>query len=145
MLSKKVRLPRLVIFVISAALSALALGCSGESDTPTPGVGSEASAAVLSSAALEGETLFNRSCLACHGVKASGTQTGPPLVHEIYLPGHHPDIAFRNAVKNGVIAHHWEFGHMPPQPGVSEEDVERIICYVRELQVAGGIYVGDAC
>ena len=34
---------------------------------------------------------------------------------------------------------------MPPQPGVSEDDVEKIICYIRELQVAGGIYEGDAC
>ena len=80
----------------------------------------------------------------CHGANAEGTQAGPPLVHRLYIPGHHPDISFRNAVKNGVISHHWEFGHMPPQPGVSDEDIEKIICYVRELQIAGGIYEGEA-
>ena len=80
----------------------------------------------------------------CHGAGAAGTQAGPPLVHRIYYPGHHPDISFRNAVKNGVISHHWEFGHMPPQPGVSDDEIEKIICYVRELQIAGGIYEGEA-
>ena len=111
------------------------MACSGES--PAPGQ--------QPSVAQEGEALFNKTCAVCHGAEGTGTQAGPPLVHPIYEPGHHPDISFRNAVKNGVPSHHWEFGHMPPQPSVPDEDVEKIICYIRELQVAGGIYEGDAC
>ncbi len=32
---------------------------------------------------------------------------------------------------------------MPPVAGVSSEDVEKIICYVREVQRANGIFEGD--
>jgi hypothetical protein len=43
------------------------------------------------------------------------------------------------AVKNGVRAHHWRFGDMPPVEGVSDEDATKIVAYVRELQRANGI------
>ena len=118
----------------------LVAACSGGTATDS-GSGTSGQ----SSLAQEGEPLFNQTCSVCHGAGAVGTQAGPPLVHAIYQPGHHPDISFRNAVKNGVVSHHWESGHMPPQTGVSEEDIEKIICYVRELQVAGGIYEGETC
>ena len=122
-------------WMAAMAILLLAAACSGGSE-------SESNQAGVSQ---EGEALFNRTCAVCHGAEGAGTQAGPPLVHPIYQPGHHPDISFRNAVKNGVISHHWEFGHMPPQPGVSDEDIEKIICYVRELQIAGGIYEGETC
>jgi hypothetical protein len=70
---------------------------------------------------------------------------GPPLVHAIYNPNHHPDFAFHNAVNNGVPQHHWAFGDMEPRPGLSGGDVNDIICYVRQLQVDEGIYEGEAC
>ena len=124
-----------LVAVVAASLMVAA--CSGETAT-----GGE-SASGASSVSQQGEALFNRTCSVCHGAGATGTQAGPPLVHELYHPGHHPDISFRNAVKDGVISHHWEFGHMPAQPGVSDEDIENIICYVRELQIAGGIYEGE--
>ena len=86
-----------------------------------------------------GETAFNRTCAACHGARAMGTQQGPPLVHIIYQPSHHADEAFRRAVSLGSVAHHWNFGDMPAQPGVSAEEVETIIRYVRWLQSRAGI------
>ena len=129
-------------FMAALVLLLLMVACDGESDTVAP-AGEEARSG-QSSASREGKALFNRTCSVCHGAAAVGTQAGPPLVDAIYRPGHHPDISFRNAVKNGVISHHWNFGHMPAQPGVSDEDIEKIICYVRELQIAGGIYEGDA-
>ena len=135
MLNRKLRLGFLGILMGAVAVLALSTACSGGGET-----GSN-----QASTSKEGETLFNRSCSVCHGAGATGTQAGPPLVDAIYRPGHHPDVSFRNAVKNGVISHHWNFGHMPPQPGVSDEDIEKIICYVRELQIAGGIYEGEAC
>ena len=92
-----------------------------------------------------GKTLFNANCAVCHGERAAGTESGPPLVHRVYEPGHHPDFAFHNAVQKGVPSHHWQFGDMPPVANLSEEDVSHIICYVRELQRAEGIFVRDAC
>lgn len=87
---------------------------------------------------------FNANCALCHGVNAAGTTQGPTLIHRVYEPNHHQDFAFRNAVRNGVPAHHWHFGDMPPLPGVSDEEVDAIICYVRELQREGGIIRSDA-
>ena len=86
-----------------------------------------------------GEHLFAANCSACHGAAADGTNNGPPLVHRLYEPGHHADFAFYRAVSNGVIAHHWNFGDMPPVSGLSEDEVAQIISYVRDLQREGGI------
>ena len=85
----------------------------------------------LSDTALAGESLFNAKCSLCHGANAAGTNQGPPLVDRVYEPGHHPDVSIRVAVRQGVRQHHWQFGNMPPVPSVSEDDVEKIICYVR--------------
>lgn len=87
-----------------------------------------------------GAGLFAGKCALCHGLDARGTAAkGPPLVHKIYEPAHHADEAFRRAVREGVRAHHWEFGDMPPVDGLSDEDLDRIIVYVRALQAAAGI------
>ncbi len=63
----------------------------------------------------------------------------PPLVHRIYAPRHHADFAFHLAVQNGVRAHHWGFGDMPPIPGLSRSEVSHIIDYIRALQRANGL------
>lgn len=94
----------------------------------------------LSELARRGERAFAANCAACHGENAAGgTGKGPPLVHDIYNPGHHADIAFASAVRFGVRQHHWSFGNMPPRPEVSDADLLAIIAYVRELQRANGI------
>jgi len=94
----------------------------------------------LSEPALAGEDLFNRSCAACHGKNAAGQDgIAPPLVHKIYEPDHHGDAAFYLAARNGVRAHHWSFGNMPPVEGVTDTELEKIVFYVRELQRANGI------
>ena len=87
----------------------------------------------------QGEQLFNANCATCHGAGALGTESGPTLIHPYYVPGHHNDDAIRRAVRNGVPSHHWFFGDMPPIVGVSDEELEQIILYVREQQRAGGI------
>lgn len=86
-----------------------------------------------------GEVKFNANCARCHGERASGTEKGPPLVHKIYEPNHHGDAAFLRAVANGVRAHHWKFGDMPRIEGVTPEEVQEIIGYVRWLQRQAGI------
>ncbi|EFL90932.1 cytochrome c [Ahrensia sp. R2A130] len=95
---------------------------------------------VLSGLAASGEKLFTTNCAACHGTNAAGNDgAGPPLVHIIYEPSHHGDMAFQLAVKNGVRQHHWPYGNMPPIAGVSEADTAAITAYVRTLQRANGI------
>ncbi len=88
----------------------------------------------------EGERLYNATCAACHGEAALGTEQGPPLVHIVYEPNHHADAAFLLAVQRGVRAHHWRFGDMPPQPGVTLEEAQTITDYVRWLQREAGVY-----
>jgi mono/diheme cytochrome c family protein len=95
----------------------------------------------LSSLAQIGERAFNAKCAACHGTNAAGREgKGPPLVHKIYEPSHHSDMAFVMAAKNGVRSHHWRFGNMPPVDGVTDADVKAITAYVRALQKENGIF-----
>ncbi|UWQ63167.1 cytochrome c [Leisingera caerulea] len=94
----------------------------------------------LSDTAKIGKRAFDAVCAECHGDNAAGRNgMGPPLVHKIYEPSHHGDAAFLLAVRNGVSAHHWKFGNMPAQQGLTDADVKGITRYVRELQQANGI------
>lgn len=95
----------------------------------------------LSPAAREGQAVFDRSCASCHGRNAAGQDgIAPPLVHKIYEPNHHGDMSFHLAAANGVRAHHWPFGDMPPVDGVTKPELDKIVLYVRELQRANGIF-----
>ena len=146
-----------LLFLLVSSLPVFLAGCGGQQPgeveapepvvstpvPPTPAGPVSTTQAALSEMALEGEGLFNASCSACHGVGATGTGLGPPLMHRIYHPGHHPDFSIRNAVAQGVVQHHWTFGDMAPIPGVESDDVEKIICYIREKQRAEGIFEGD--
>ena len=133
--------------IIRAAVSAVAVlvlvGCGPESASPDaaawPSEGAKDSIA-LTDTARAGEELFNANCSACHGVSAAGTDQGPTLIDRIYHPNHHSDFSFLNAASRGVPQHHWGFGDMPPVPGVSPGDVQKIICYVRQVQRANGIF-----
>ncbi len=87
-----------------------------------------------------GEKIFEAKCAVCHGRNAAGQKgIAPPLVHQIYRPGHHADAAFLLAPRNGVRAHHWTFGNMPPVPGVTDGDLKMVVAYIRALQRANGI------
>ena len=134
-----------VLCAVVAALAVLAAAACGSEGDPQAGAQRPGDGAVyaLSDTGREGEGLFNANCSVCHGMNASGTSQGPTFIDRIYHPGHHPDASFRNAVSNGVTQHHWVFGNMPPVSGVSSEEVDKIICYVRELQRANGIFEGD--
>ena len=142
---------RFAVFSLAVALVLLmTIGCGGDSapehDAMEPGGGEQVSAvgSGLSVTARVGEKLFNANCSACHGAGAAGTSLGPPLMDRVYHPGHHPDFSIRNAVSQGVRQHHWTFGDMAPVAGVSSDEVEKIICYVREMQRAEGLFEGDA-
>ncbi|HSF94718.1 MAG TPA: cytochrome c [Thermohalobaculum sp.] len=94
----------------------------------------------LSQAGARGQAAFDGYCASCHGTDAGGTNSGPPLVHKIYHPGHHADMAFVLAVRRGSRAHHWSFGDMPPVQRVTDAELADIISFVREVQQANGIF-----
>ncbi len=138
----------LIAFAL-AALLGLGFWWSGQGDEPDVAAGTErtgpamvdvAVPETLSANAEIGKMAFEAKCAECHGANAAGQDgVAPPLVHKIYEPSHHGDAAFLLAAKNGVRAHHWRFGNMPPVEGVTDGDVKMIVAYVRELQRANGI------
>lgn len=118
-------------------------------EDPTPGPVAEGAPMVevtvpaqLSAQARQGEGYFNVACASCHGADAAGQDgIAPPLVHRIYEPAHHGDMAFVMAARAGVQAHHWPFGNMPPvEQNLTDGEIGAIIAYVRELQRANGIF-----
>ncbi|HCH31980.1 MAG TPA: cytochrome C [Oceanospirillaceae bacterium] len=93
----------------------------------------------LSVIASKGQMVFNTNCAQCHGVDAAGGVGGPPLIHNIYNPGHHANEAFIRAVRNGVRQHHWQFGDMSSQPQVAFGDMVFLLKFIREVQQQNGI------
>ncbi len=143
-------LNRVLGYAMAVTLALMMMACGSESDPPgaTTESGADHSVlvtdAALSDTGRAGEEVFNANCSVCHGVGATGSERGPSLIHRIYHPGHHPDFSIRNAVSQGVKQHHWFFGNMAPVPGVSADEVEQIICYIRERQRSAGIFEGDS-
>jgi mono/diheme cytochrome c family protein len=82
----------------------------------------------------KGQKLYESSCASCHGRELTGTEKGPPLLHGFYKPSHHGDPSFYRAALQGVKAHHWGFGDMPPVPGMTEVKVKSIVSYIRFYQ-----------
>ena len=93
----------------------------------------------LSAAEKSGQVKYSMLCAQCHGANAGGTMQGPPLIHKIYEPSHHGDMAFLLAAQNGVRAHHWNFGDMPAVEGSNDEMVAEIVTFIRAVQRANGI------
>lgn len=124
--------PKAALFSLVLATGLALAGCSKSSDRPVQGTAAPARVA-------DGAGLFTDHCQRCHGAGAAGGPLGPPLVHKIYEPNHHPDAAFFRAAQSGVRAHHWQFGDMPAVPGVSTAEVTAIIAYIRGLQREAGI------
>jgi len=122
----------IALSAITIAVGTIVAGCggSGSSLTGPPAKGVDVAA---------GQRAYDNTCASCHGAAGRGTSKGPPFVDRIYEPSHHGDAAFAFAVRQGVRAHHWQFGDMPPQPGVSDADIANIVSYVRALQIASGI------
>lgn len=133
------REPRIVLLVLVVLLVVLGYISRDVWDGDPPSQRIAVVVPDLSPAAREGREAFDRRCAECHGQHAAGTAIGPPLVHPVYRPAHHADVAFALAVQRGVAAHHWRFRDMPPQVGTPPDEVEKITRYVRELQRANGI------
>lgn len=126
----------LVLAVVASGITLMVIGLL-RSPSKIPDVKVQVPA--LSDLARSGSAAFETNCAQCHGKHASGTDKGPPLIHRVYHPGHHGDAAFFLAAKQGVRQHHWQFGHMPAQPEVTDGQLTAIVRFVREVQVANGI------
>lgn len=126
-----------LVSVLCLALAAC--GDHGRSGAPTVSE-AELRAIPVPAEMQRGKATFEANCAACHGEMALGTGQGPPLLHAYYEPGHHSDEAFRLAVTQGAMAHHWGFGNMPPIAGLEPEEVSEVIAYVRWLQRQAGVY-----
>lgn len=87
-----------------------------------------------------GQVAYQANCQQCHGANGSGTNAGPPLINDIYNPGHHDDQSFYRAMQKGTRQHHWKFGNMPAQTQMTGAERQNIVQYVRELQEANGIF-----
>lgn len=85
-----------------------------------------------------GAELYAANCAECHGIDLRGTDRGPSHLSIVYEPNHHSDAVFLLAVRNGVRAHHWDFGPMLPVEGLSDDEVSAIVAYVRDNQAEHG-------
>jgi mono/diheme cytochrome c family protein len=143
-------LPAIVLAVLAGGLYLALSGGRGGSEKKDEmamgerAMGGRAGGAIvmprLSAAASRGREYFRKKCSSCHNADGSGTRQGPPLIHPYYRPGHHSDMAFFRAAKQGVRAHHWRFGDMPPVSGVNNGQIGEIVAFIREVQRANGIF-----
>jgi mono/diheme cytochrome c family protein len=122
--------------MLAAGTAALSACGGGASSNPAA---TQVAGADVPAEHADGKRLYDTYCARCHGVHAGGTGRGPSFLSNIYEPSHHGDQAFALAVKRGVTAHHWGFGNMPPVPGVADDDIAKIVGYVRWAQRVVGI------
>ncbi len=115
--------------IILLAIVVSACGAS-EASPPTPLTGEDLLVA--------GKDSYRRYCAACHGADLRGSELGPSFLSIVYEPNHHSDFAFVSASKNGVTAHHWQFGDMPAIPGISDDEITAVTAYVRSVQESEG-------
>jgi len=120
----------LALLIVAATFGSPAAAQTWQVPKPSPGLMPNPSA---------GKKLFDKHCASCHGADLKGTKLGPPFLHPYYVSSHHGDVAFQLAAKNGVRAHHWQFGDMQPVPGVTPDDVAHITAYIRYQQRLAGI------
>ncbi len=110
-----------------AVMLTVGVTACGSSDEPT-------SVAVDDPELALGAEVYQQSCASCHGTDLRGTDKGPSHLSIVYEPNHHPDDAFRSAIVNGAPQHHWPFGDMSPGQGLSVDEGEAVIAFVRSEQ-----------
>lgn len=122
---------------VAIALVLIVAACGGDgagtsqSDAPTTSAPSVVAAG-------SGAELYEATCAECHGTDLRGNDKGPSFLSSVYEPNHHTDESFRRAVRLGARQHHWPYGDMEPVEGLSDDDIEAIITFVREQQAILG-------
>jgi mono/diheme cytochrome c family protein len=87
---------------------------------------------------IDGATIYEARCASCHGSDLRGTDEGPTQLSIVYEPNHHSDDSYRSAIRNGAAEHHFNFGDMKPVAGITDEQIESVIAYVRAQQALLG-------
>lgn len=118
------------LLILGVALAAS--GCTSD----------ETTGSIVGSADGLGAQVYQASCASCHGVDLRGTDKGPSQLSIVYEPGHHGDDSYRSAVRNGAPQHHWNFGDMAPVDGISDEEIEAVIVFIRAEQQRLGFESG---
>lgn len=103
--------------------------CGGDDPGPAGAAGSPVD---------RGAEVYAQSCASCHGADLRGTDKGPSHLSIVYEPNHHTDDSFRSAIVNGAPQHHWNFGDMEPVDGLTGDEVEAVIAFVRAEQERQG-------
>ena len=119
-----------VALAIGAVALSVALAACGAEDDSTNGA--------ATSQIERGAEVYAQSCASCHGADLRGTDKGPSHLSIVYEPNHHTDDSFRSAIANGAPQHHWPFGDMDPVEGLSDDDVDAVIAFVRAEQQRQG-------
>lgn len=119
---------RLLLPITLVALSVLLATACGDDSDPVAAPAND----------LDGAALYGANCASCHGADLRGTSQGPSHLSIVYEPNHHGDEAFRSAIRNGAVQHHWDFGEMPPVEGLTDDEVDAIIAFVRAEQEEQG-------
>lgn len=120
----------LTALLAAAAVTLTVAACGG--DDPS----AEAQAPIPAGA--DGATVYEARCASCHGEDLRGTDEGPSQLSIVYEPGHHGDDAYRSAIRNGARQHHWGFGDMPAIEGITDDQIELVIGYIRSEQERSG-------
>lgn len=132
---------RLFPFVPVVALSlalAVTLAACGEHDAAT-GASASGDSVPVAGGGGRGAEVYASSCASCHGAGLEGTEKGPSQLSIVYEPNHHPDSAYESAIRNGAPQHHWDFGDMPPVEGLSDDDIDVVISFIRAEQERRGL------
>ena len=81
-----------------------------------------------------GKAIYGANCAQCHGAELAGTDKGPSLLDPMYGPEQLSDTQFADAVRNGVEQRVWEFGPMPANGAITDEQIDAILSFVRARQ-----------
>ena len=114
-----------VVLALTFVLSA----CGGDDPVAAP-----PESVVPLAADADGASVYQARCASCHGEDLRGTDKGPSQLSIVYEPNHHGDESYRSAIRNGVAQHHWGFGNMPAVEDITDDQIERVITYIRTQQ-----------
>ncbi|HYN33300.1 MAG TPA: cytochrome c [Ilumatobacteraceae bacterium] len=83
-----------------------------------------------------GAAIYGVNCASCHGAALEGTDRGPSLLDRVYALDQLSDDEFHRAVRNGVEETRWDFGPMPANGGLGDEQIDAVLGFVRASQGA---------
>ena len=86
-----------------------------------------------------GAAIYGANCAQCHGADLEGTERGPSLLDPAYRSDELSDAAVADAIRNGVAQRLWEFGPMPANGALGDEQIDAIIEHLRAEQAVSAL------